>query len=564
MPDETIKQFKKAQEERAHKMGELEIKSKEKIVEDKAKKLGLEYSDLTGQTFNLKALALISEDNAKAAGITAYQQIENTLFIALIDPENKQARAILEKLGKKYKLRLYLISRRSLDWILLNYKKLPKKATSGLGILTIDQKRLKHFQEKIKNLSDVKIELKGLTATNIGISLEMILAASLAIDASDIHLEPTEKAGTLKFRIDGMLQEVADLNRKVYEFLINRIKLISGLRLNVTDIPQDGRLTIRTEEADIEIRTSILPGPNGENSVMRVLNPKTIGLKLEDLGFQSFHSEIINQELERPNGMILVTGPTGSGKTTTLYAFLKKKVNEPGLKIITLEDPIEYHLTRIEQTQVEPEKGFDFASGLRSVLRQDPDVVLVGEIRDLETVQTALHASLTGHLVFSTLHTNDAPGIIPRLIDLGASPAIIAPAINIGLAQRLVRKVCKACSGKKHASAEEAKKIKTLTESIPPQIKAKVKIPTIDEKLMIPDVKGCPKCNETGYKGRIGIFEIFQIDDEMERLILAKPTEIEVKELARKNGMINMKEDGALKVLSGLTTLKELERITGE
>jgi len=297
---------------------------------------------------------------------------------------------------------------------------------------------------------------------------------------------------------------------------------------------------------------------------LRVLNPKTISLEFEDLGFQPFHTEIIKKELAAPNGMILVTGPTGSGKTTTLYAFLKKKSQESGLKIITIEDPIEYHLEAIEQTQVEPEKGFNFANGLKAILRQDPDVILVGEMRDLETVQTALHASLTGHLVFSTLHTNDAPGIIPRIIDMGAEVSIIAPAINVGLAQRLVRKLCKECSGSEKVSTGDLEKLKKILDNIPAVVKEKLNLPELNSTLTLNKAVGCPKCNETGYKGRLGIFEIFQINDEMEKLILSKPTEIEVKELARKDGMISMQEDGAFKVLKGITTLKELERVVGE
>lgn len=341
----------------------------------------------------------------------------------------------------------------------------------------------------------------------------------------------------------------------------NRVKLLSEMKLNIEDAPQDGRFSIKIASGEVEIRSSILPGPNGENIVLRVLNPKVISLRLEELGLEPFQSEIVASELEKPNGMILVTGPTGSGKTTTLYAFLKKTIEEPGLKVITIEDPIEYHLAGVEQTQVEPAKGYNFANGLKSILRQDPDIILVGEMRDLETVETALHAALTGHLVFSTLHTNDAAGTIPRLIDMGAKTPIIAPAINVALAQRLVRKVCRECVKIEKANLKEVAFIKRVLEKMP---EVYLKRPAVVSGLGVARVRGCSACNETGYKGRIGVFEIFQIDDEMERLVLGGPAEVDVKGLVRKKGMITMLEAGVLKVLAHLTTLEELQRVIGE
>jgi type II secretory ATPase GspE/PulE/Tfp pilus assembly ATPase PilB-like protein len=348
MPD-SLEQFKKTEGERQKKLSELETKSREQIVKTRAGKFKIPYADIVGQVINLGALAVIPEEDARAAKIAAYQMVEKKVFIAMANPQNKQAQAILKRLGAKYQLEISLVSERSLEWIFLNYKKLPKKEISGAGSVTIDTKGLLELQNKLKTLGDIKNELGKLSAKNIGESLEMILAASLGIEASDIHIEPTAKASKIQLRIDGLIQEIAATDRKVYEFLINRIKLISRLHLNIKDAPQDGRFTIHTPEADIEIRTSVLPGPNGENAVLRILNPKTISLELKDLGLQPFHIDIIQKELAAPNGMILVTGPTGSGKTTTLYAFLKKKSQEPGLKIITIEDPIEYHLESIRK-----------------------------------------------------------------------------------------------------------------------------------------------------------------------------------------------------------------------
>ena len=302
-----------------------------------------------------------------------------------------------------------------------------------------------------------------------------------------------------------------------------------------------------------------MPAEYGESIVLRLLNPKSL-IEIEALGLRKDLIEIFKQEIKRPNGMIIVTGPTGSGKTTSLYAVLKR-INKPEIKIITIEDPVEYHLGGLSQTQVDPSKGYTFASGLRSIMRQDPDVILVGEIRDLETAEIACQAALTGHLVFSTLHTNDAAGAIARLVDLGVKPISIAPALNMVVAQRLPRKVCKKCAKSVPASPADLKKIKkglagVKKEILPPSF--------FQARPKIPQVKGCEFCNFTGYKGRIGIFETFLVDDQMEKFILTLPSIVAMKESAIKKGMVLMNQDGLIKVLEGTTTLEEIERVAGE
>ena len=292
--------------------------------------------------------------------------------------------------------------------------------------------------------------------------------------------------------------------------------------------------------------------------VIRILNPKSL-IDLEVLGLREDLLVTLKKEVTRPNGMIIVTGPTGCGKTTTLYAFLKK-IQKPEIKIITIEDPIEYHLKGISQTQVAPKKGYDFASGLKSIMRQDPDVILVGEIRDLETAEIALQAALTGHLVFTTLHTNDAAGTVARLIALGAKPANIGPAINVAIAQRLVRKVCKKCLKLEKPNPEELKKIKKNLG----EISKKTKIPKIQKELKIPKAKGCQYCNFTGYRGRVGIYEVMVIDAEMEKFILENPSIAALREKAIEKGMVTVQQDGILKVLAGETTIEEVERIAGK
>lgn len=433
-----------------------------------------------------------------------------------------------------------------------------EQAKKITGEVEIPQHIVKDIQEKVKNVPDLKKKIEASFEKTTTELLSIILAGAINLDASDIHIEPEEKQAKNRIRADGILQDVLLFDLKIHKALVSRIKLLSKLKLNVTDRPQDGRFSILLGATPIEIRASSLPAEYGESLVLRILNPKNL-INVEALGLREDLSKIFNKEIKKPNGMILVTGPTGSGKTTTLYAILKK-LNKPEVKIITIEDPIEYHLEGISQTQVDSKKGYDFAKGLRSIMRQDPDVVLVGEIRDFETAKIALQSALTGHLVLSTLHTNDAAGTIARLQALGEKPNNIAPAINIAIAQRLVRKVCKKCVEFKKASPEDLKKIKKALKGLSKEIK----IPEITASIKIPHAKGCKECNSFGYKGRIGIFEFFLNDTDMEKFILTSPSISSVRELAIKKGMVLMRQDGFIKVLEGTTTIEEIERVAAE
>lgn len=328
--------------------------------------------------------------------------------------------------------------------------------------------------EKIKNVLDFKKEIKDALKREITDVLETILAGAIGLTASDVHIEPEEEQVRIRIRFDGILQDVLLLSKDVYENILSRIKLLSGIKLNITDRPQDGRFSIITGTLAIEVRASALPTEYGETIVLRILNPKSL-VSLRGLGLREDLLALFRLEIKKPNGMIIVTGPTGSGKTTTLYAFLKE-IQNPEIKIITIEDPIEYHLTGISQTQTAPEKGYNFASGLRSIVRQDPDVILIGEIRDLETADIGLQAALTGHLVLTTLHTNDAAGTIARLVNLGVKPADIGPALNIAIAQRLVRKVCQKCVKFEKPSSAELNKIKKELKNVAKKNTKKIKI----------------------------------------------------------------------------------------
>ncbi|MEK7061765.1 MAG: GspE/PulE family protein [Patescibacteria group bacterium] len=428
-----------------------------------------------------------------------------------------------------------------------------------LGTVIIAPEIIEEVKRDVKNITGFKNKIGEYSGQNTTNLLDIILYGAIILDASDIHFEPQEDDSKLRIRLDGVLQDVIFFEQNAYHSLISRLKLLSRLKLNITDKPQDGRFTIEIADSLIEIRTSSLPAEYGESIVMRILNPKNL-IGIDALGLRKDLYKVFEKEIQKPNGMIIITGPTGSGKTTTLYAFLKKIQNSE-IKIITIEDPIEYHLKGISQTQVAPEKGYDFSDGLRSIVRQDPDVILVGEIRDLETAKIALQAALTGHLVLSTLHTNDAAGTIPRLVDLGVDVASIAPALKMAVAQRLIRKVCKKCSTLSRPTAKELDEIKKGLKGLPSSIKLpdlnKIEIKKINEK-------GCEFCNFTGYKGRQGLFEAFLVDSQIEKFILTNPPVSSVRELAIKKGMVTMYQSGLIDVVMGNTTLQEILRVVEE
>lgn len=412
-------------------------------------------------------------------------------------------------------------------------------------------------EKSIRNIGDLSERLKHTEDTQVSETFSLFLASALALEASDIHLESLEENVKARLRVDGILQDLGTMSAKLYESLLSRIKLVSSIKLNVADRPQDGRFSFDSEGKDvIEVRVSTLPSEYGESVVMRILNPKSL-FTLQDLGLRKDLLEVFAKEIKKPNGMIVVTGPTGSGKTTTLYAFVKT-VQNPEIKVITIEDPIEYHLAGISQTQVHPEKGYTFASGLAAIVRQDPDVILVGEIRDGQTAEIAIQAALTGHLVFSTLHTNDAAGTITRITSLGVQATnTIASALSLIVAQRLVRKVCTACSKSTIATKEELQTIRDALKRIPHGVS--VNVPAT---LKIPHAKGCPACNNTGYKGRVGIFEAIVVDEDMESYILSNPSIGDLRETAQKRGMVTMEQDGYIKVVEGITTIQEVQRVT--
>ncbi len=392
---------------------------------------------------------------------------------------------------------------------------------------------------------------------SMGSFLEVLFVGAAALRASDVHFEPEENGARLRLRIDGLLHDVAALPTPFYKLLSSRIKISGGMKLNA-DRPQDGRFTVRFPDKDVEIRLSSAPATHGETFVARLLDPEAIAIGVEGLGLRPDDLAILAEEIARPNGMILNTGPTGSGKTTTLYAFLKKR-SRPEEKIITIEDPVEYALPGIEQTQVNPDVGYSFATGLRAIVRQDPDVILVGEIRDEETAAIAIQAALTGHLVFSTVHSNDAAGAIPRLIDLKVGRAGIGPAINCIIAQRLVRRLCNACKKPAADDAAFADSMRIYCAALPMRATGGKPV-----EVSLYEPVGCAVCAGEGYRGRIGIFEIMLVGAEMEAAIAREAGEAEIRRVAEEGGMVTMQGDGVLKVLRGITTVEEVEVATGK
>lgn len=540
----------------------IETREAESLAEMLAGKYGIPYLNLRSFPIDTDALKIVDETTARSAGIAVVAVVGKKLRVAVKNPETQGVRAVLESLERKgYVLETYLGSLPGLEHIWERYKETAENANAATGIVDVAEEHIAELKEKITDLvtlgalvTETASESKGVRATDL---LEIILAGALALDASDVHLESQEARVVVRYRLDGVLHEVITIPVAPYRLLLSRIKLLSEMKLNVHDRAQDGRFTIRVKPLDIEIRSSALPGPYGESLVMRVLNPKTINLTLEDLGMQPKVYEAVAREILKPNGMILTTGPTGSGKTTTLYAVLKK-INSSELKIITIENPIEYHLEGVSQTQVMPGSDYTFENALQAILRQDPDVIMVGEIRSLETAETALHAALTGHLVFSTLHTNNAVGTLPRLIDMGVRPTIIAPAVNVAIAQRLLRKLCEHCKVPSTLTDEDKAFLDEAVHNMPDDY------PKINLSNSIFTTKGCKECGNIGYKGRVGVYEILLVDDAVERLVLTTPSEASLTELARKQGMLTMLQDGVIKMFAGHTSMDELKRVVGE
>ncbi len=542
------------------KLKKIRREAEEREARRLADALGVPYLDLAAAPIQIDALRLLPQAEAVAARAVVFSHHGRLAGLAARNPSSPAVTAIVERLTKQgIAVKTFLVSETGLAHALSYYRYVPAPTAAITGEVDIAAGRLAELLHTLGTIPAVADAVKkfDFKKTPTGQLLELFLAGALANRTSDIHFEAEEGGVRVRYRVDGKLYDAAPLTHDVYKFIVSRIKLLSNLKLNVTETPQDGRFTVESGERNVELRVSIIPSQFGETIVMRVLDPASLKTKLTDLGLREDDLAIIERELKKPNGMLLNTGPTGSGKTTTLYAFLIHR-RTPEIKIITIEDPIEYRIEGIEQTQVDPSQRYDFASGLRSIMRQDPDVILVGEIRDKETAEIGIQAALTGHLVFSTVHANSATGAIPRLVDLGVKPQSIGPALNLVIAQRLVRVLCEKCKARAPLDAALQEKLARFLNRLPKRVD---RAPYRAIAIFAP--KGCAACNNLGYRGRLAIFELLEVSDDLKAMIPQVADEISMKKVAASQGMVTMQEDGVLKVIQGITTFEEVEEVTG-
>ncbi|MBI5023192.1 MAG: type II/IV secretion system protein [Candidatus Magasanikbacteria bacterium] len=535
------------------KMKQIQIDQKEKEAEAAAAGFGVPYINLFRFPITAEALNLLPRAKADELKVICFFYNGTELRLGAIDPTNQKILDLQHELEERNHAgsAIYLISEHSWQEGMKFYETLPVIKTRTRDVM-ISETDIERFGAAVDSFIALDKQVKGASVTDV---FSVLIAAALKFDASDIHIEAEETKIVARFRLDGILHPVADLPNDLWVRVISRLKLISGLKINIIDKPQDGRFTIAIKGQKIDVRVSTIPTVYGESAVLRILKPMAV-VQFENLGVRGQSLEELQRQVERPNGMIMTTGPTGSGKTTTLYAVLQK-LNEPGVKIITLEDPVEYKLEGINQSQIDPSHDYTFVKGLKSILRQDPDVVMVGEIRDLETAEVAIQAALTGHLMLSTIHTNSAAGAIPRFLSMGVKSFLLAPALNAVIGQRLVRKLCEKCKKETKLDEAVAKKVKETLGTIQNQT---VKIDLNNLKFFAS--VGCEACQGLGYKGRIGIYEIMVMNKEIEQLILkSEVSEYVMQEIAVKNGMITMAQDGLLKALDKMTSVDEVFRV---
>ncbi|MBU6388410.1 GspE/PulE family protein [Patescibacteria group bacterium] len=536
------------------KLTEVREREEEDVARILSEKYGLSYADLSMREIDADALRIIPEAEARAAEAVAFAKTAKVLSLAVHDPNGPALAKLSDTLVKRgFSLHTFLVSKRSLDKAFSRYRDLSLAVESRAGMLTVSAEAIAKLTDggatrsALKNELEAAVKLKLLE--RISRIFEIVLAGAFVLRSSDIHFEPGEEQTLLRLRIDGLLSDICFFDPETYHQLNSRIKLLSGVKLNITNQAQDGRFSVAKGDSQIEIRVSFIPGNYGESIVMRILDPEATKVSYKELGIHPKLLARLEKEIRRPNGMLLTTGPTGSGKTTTLYSFLRE-IHTPEIKIITIEDPVEYHLGGIVQTQVSGEK-YTFAEGLKSIVRQDPDIIMVGEIRDGETADIAIQAALTGHFVFSTLHTNNAAGTFPRLVDLGADPKSFGSAVTVSMAQRLIRKLDPGTKKERPLTDEEKRMIAKVFEPLSDKSLIPENIETVWEPVV-------GNADETGYKGRIGLYEAIFMDDELAHFLRDNPPENEIAKLTAKQGYLTMAQDGLIKALAGITSLSEV------
>lgn len=539
-------------------------RSTEKIIEEKkivreedlsrlkSKIYNLPYIDLFGRIVRAEVLNIVPQELAKNYKMAAFNKTGDEVSVAMVEPSNFRALEAIEFIARKnhYKIKYYITSTSALKYILRQYETLSAEV----------EEALKGTEEEALEFKEVSLAEEGLEevvkTAPVSKMLSVILRHAVEGKASDVHIEPVGNETRVRYRIDGILHTSLVLPKHVHPSIVARVKVLSNLKIDETRVPQDGRYKMTYEGRDIDYRISTLPLINNEKVVMRILDTSTAMTNLNELGFWGRALEVMEENIEKSHGMFLITGPTGSGKSTTLYALLNI-LNEEAVNIITLEDPVEYYIRGVNQSQVNPEVGLTFAAGLRSILRQDPDIIMVGEIRDNETAELGVHAALTGHIVLSTLHTNDSLGAVPRLIDMKIEPFLLTSSLNLVMAQRLVRRICPNCKKEYTLPPILEEEVWKELENIPkPNIPEDVKI---TKPLKMYMGKGCVRCENTGYKGRIAIVEVMEVNESIRRIILSGG---DVMEKMRgefiKQGNFYMRQDGIFKAFRGITTIEEV------
>lgn len=540
------------------------VVSEEDLTRVSAEAMAVPYANLANVNIPAEVTQLISKETAETYMAVPFGMMKGQLAVGMLDPSNIQAVDFLSrKLGQT--ISVFLVSRASIDHLLGQLRdNVAADVASAMDVANVDDHPKSESKGGLENLVQDAPITRALNA---------ILDYAAQSKASDIHIEPREHELKIRYRVDGILQETMTLPKTIEPALISRIKILSNLRIDEHRIPQDGQFQISSSGREIDLRIAISPVVWGEQVVIRLLDKTGTVLTLDSLGFRGRAARLITEGIHKPHGLTLSTGPTGSGKSTTLYAIVQE-LKDVSINIVTLEDPVEYKMDGINQIQVNSEVGLTFASGLRSILRQDPNVVLVGEIRDKETSELAVQAALTGHVVLSTIHTNSAAGVLPRLLDMGIEPFLIASTVNTVIGQRLVRKLCEKCKAPYDTTEAETKSVLATLGNVLPKTKSdldKAKkdvgydtIPTADQKSFnLYKAVGCHACVK-GYKGRIGIYEVFSMTPDMEKLLLAHSTTTEIQTQATKDGMITMKQDGYFKALNAMTTLEEVARVAAD
>jgi len=557
-----IESFRQKAKEKKQTFDEFILKNKiieeEDYIKAKAEVLKVPYVNLRGEKIPPRVLKEIPEEAASHYCFVPFSKRGQQIDIAMLNPKDIRALEALKFIALRHNLkpRIFITSPSSFEQTLNQYRVLTLEVSEALkGI----EKELKVEKPISKTRKAEKVE-RLVEKTPVSKIVDIIIRHAAEGRASDIHIEPMENNLKVRFRIDGALRDSLFLPKQVHSGIVSRIKILSNLKIDETRKPQDGRFHLNLDGKQLDFRVSTLPTLNGEKVALRILD-KSIGLRsLHELGLEGKANKIILEKIKKPYGMILLTGPTGSGKSTTLYALLSI-LNQEGVNIITLEDPIEYNIEGVNQSQIRPEIGYSFASGLRSILRQDPDVIMVGEIRDRETADLAVHAALTGHIVLSTLHTNDAAGVIPRLIDMGIDPFLITSSLNLVIAQRLVRKICRYCREEVEPDIGTKNLIEQEMDKISQEQK---KVLGIKKPYKIYHGKGCKYCNNQGIKGRVAIFEALSVTTELEKIIVEHPTEGAIREESRRQEMMTILQDGIIKAIKGVTTINEVLKATKE